>query len=236
MAVPAVPATTGRLVTSLDGMKVGDYIACKYVATSGAVGTFSEFGTSIATEIPVAGSATPNGLFYFVKIAKGIICSDRVVQHTITWDVLNAGKVIQGNPQTFGAYSGVIRSLTGGVAYADANGDSTLQWTINNKMFPINNEYDRYITRFDTKLIRSESTIDSIFHCYPIRCWTQDTTISGSFRTSSAGYTSTNAWRMIRGNDDGFLGTSFAKDGHPYQSNVTATHCGFRPVFEYQEV
>jgi hypothetical protein len=91
-----IPSTTGVLRANVKEMKTGDYIVCKYVASSGAVGTFSELGISTATEIPVAGSATPNGSFYLVKVDKGLLISDRNVQHSISWDILNAGRFIQG--------------------------------------------------------------------------------------------------------------------------------------------
>ncbi|WP_405169281.1 hypothetical protein [Paenibacillus sp. FSL H3-0286] len=90
------PATTGSLKTKVSDMKLGDYIVCKYVASSGVVGVFSELGTSTATEIPVIGSATPNGSFYLVKVDKGLLAADRVIQHLISWEALNSGKVIQG--------------------------------------------------------------------------------------------------------------------------------------------
>ncbi|MNV36219.1 hypothetical protein D3C71_1276880 [compost metagenome] len=94
----SVPATTGTLKNNIKDMQIGDYIACKYVAASGAVGTFSELGTSTATEIPIASAAVPNGTFYFVKTATGLLIADRNVQSSVSWDVLNAGKYIQGLP------------------------------------------------------------------------------------------------------------------------------------------
>ncbi|OME53963.1 hypothetical protein BSK59_15390, partial [Paenibacillus odorifer] len=95
----AVPATKGSIRTNVKDMEIGDYIICKYFAvSSGAVGVFSEFGTSIATEIPVSGSATPNGSFYLVKVDKGLLVADRVLQVSISWDTLNAGRLIQGVP------------------------------------------------------------------------------------------------------------------------------------------
>ncbi|QWU14465.1 hypothetical protein SAMN04487895_101775 [Paenibacillus sophorae] len=94
----AIPASTGQLRTKISNMEIGDYIICKYVASSGVVGTFSELGTSVAAEISTSAAAAPNGAFYFVKIDKGLLCSDRVIQHTISWDTLNAAKVIQGLP------------------------------------------------------------------------------------------------------------------------------------------
>lgn len=84
-------------VSNLLGMAVGDCIPCRYTATtSGSAGYFSELGTCTATEIPIAGTATPDGLFYFVKTAKGTLVADRIIQTNISWDTLNAAKFIEG--------------------------------------------------------------------------------------------------------------------------------------------
>lgn len=92
-----IPATTGQLRTKLEDMEIGDYIVCRYTAaTSGQAGTFSELGTCTATEIPVTGSTTPDGLFYFIKADQGLCIADRVVQHSISWDTLNAANYIEG--------------------------------------------------------------------------------------------------------------------------------------------
>jgi hypothetical protein len=80
----------------LSDMNIGDCIPCRYTATSGAAGTFSELGTSAATEIPTTGTATPDGLFYFIKVDKGILIADRVVQTGIRWEVLNTKGYIEG--------------------------------------------------------------------------------------------------------------------------------------------
>lgn len=94
----AVPATIGQLRINVNDMQVGDYIACRYSASSGVLGTLNELGTCTAAELPLIGSAAPNGLFYLVKAAKGLLIGDRIVQHSISWDTLNTGKVIQGLP------------------------------------------------------------------------------------------------------------------------------------------
>lgn len=84
-------------VSNLLGMAEGDCIPCRYTATtSGQAGYFSELGICIADEIPVTGTATPDGLFYFVKTAKGTLVADRVIQTGISWDVLNSAKFIEG--------------------------------------------------------------------------------------------------------------------------------------------
>lgn len=85
-----------NIKTSLSSMQIGDMIPCKYVATSGVAGTFSELGTCTAAEIPFAGTATPSGLFYFIKADKGLLIADRIVQTGVTWEVLNTAKYMQG--------------------------------------------------------------------------------------------------------------------------------------------
>lgn len=87
--------------TKLEELEIGDCVPCRYTATSGVAGTFSELGTCIADEIPITGSATPNGLFYFIKNDKGMLIADRIIQHSISWDVLNAGRYIEGRALDF---------------------------------------------------------------------------------------------------------------------------------------
>jgi hypothetical protein len=87
----------GAPKSSLVGMKVGEYITCRYTAsTSGAAGFFSELGTCTAPEIPLTGTATPNGLLNFIKADSGLLISDRVVQHTVSWDTLRNSGFIEG--------------------------------------------------------------------------------------------------------------------------------------------
>ena len=84
-------------VGSLDNMQVGDCIPCKYTApTSGQVGYFSELGTCTDSEISLSGSATPNGLFYFIKADRGLLIADRILQHSISWNTLNSAGFIEG--------------------------------------------------------------------------------------------------------------------------------------------
>ncbi|GBF32215.1 phage protein [Desulfocucumis palustris] len=86
----------------LNTISKGQAIPCRYTALSGQFGIFSELGTCTAQEIPVAGSATPNGLFYFVcagedAAGRKILVSDRNVQHSISWDTLNTAGVASGS-------------------------------------------------------------------------------------------------------------------------------------------
>lgn len=191
-----VPATTGQLRTNIVGMQIGDYIVCKYTASSGAVGTFSELGTSTATEIPITGTASPNGTFYFVKVAKGLLVADRVVQHTISWDTLNAGKFIEGKTMTLGMISGILRSLTGGVAYADANGNKSTT-DLGYGAFPTNNEWDKYIVNFPQELIQNGKTLVDIWHHDMVWTIAQDTPVNG-IKTPNNAVTATNTHRVQR--------------------------------------
>ena len=91
----------GAPKTSLEEMQIGDYIPCKYTApTSGQAGYFSELGTCTASEISLSGSATPNGLFYFIKADKGLLIADRVIQHSISWNTLNSAGFIEEQPSS----------------------------------------------------------------------------------------------------------------------------------------
>jgi hypothetical protein len=86
-------------ISDINTMQVGDCIPYRYTApTSGQAGTFSELGTCIANEIPITGTATPDGLFYLIKTDKGTLIADRVIQTSISWDVLNTAKYIEGYP------------------------------------------------------------------------------------------------------------------------------------------
>lgn len=209
------PATTGSLRTKVKEMLIGDYIVCKYVAASGVVGVFSELGASVATEIPVIGEVAPNGTFYFVKAAKGLLIADRVVQHRISWDILNTGKYIQGKPQTFGEVSGAIRSLTGGVSYADANGKSSAAATSYGG-WPTNNEWDKYIIKFPIDRIQTGKNLEDVFHRVGVYTWTQDTPIKGVASSRD---------RTSRSN------SLYYYNSAAYINLVV----GFRPVFYYKE-
>jgi hypothetical protein len=95
------PVLSTQSKTSLANIAVGDYISCEYTATSGVGGTFANLGNASKAEIPLAGTATPNGSFNFICIDRkdgvgGILVADRVVQTGITWDALNAGGFLEG--------------------------------------------------------------------------------------------------------------------------------------------
>ena len=90
--------------TTIEDMEIGDCIPCRYKApVSGAVGEFSELGTCTASEIPKEGNvATPDGKFYFIKVDKGLLIADRVVQTNVSWQTLNNAGLIDGAFKKYG--------------------------------------------------------------------------------------------------------------------------------------
>ena len=228
------PATTGRLCTRIGDMEIGDYIVCKYIAANNRVGTFNELGRSHAPEISIEGNAAPDGSFYFVMVDKskhgGLLVADRVVQVGINWDVLNAGLVIQGKLQTFDKVEGIIRSLTGGCAYANENGHSSLT----DKGFgawPPNNEWDKYIVQFPEEFIQKEKTLDDVFHWSGALSWCQETPVNGLVYVDGGGnnVVGVNSRRVRRG----WRQLDTLSHG---QSSSMDKNIGFRPVFEYREM
>lgn len=128
-------------------MNIGDYIAFKVTGSSGVTPTISDIGVSLATaqanEIPVTGVVAPNGYAYGLKVDKGLIIADRVVQHSISWDVLNSAKLIQGFILNVGnshassytanygpekAFNGDITSSSSSAGFFSPTCPSTLQY------------------------------------------------------------------------------------------------------------
>ncbi|WP_129596048.1 hypothetical protein [Anaerophilus nitritogenes] len=94
---------TGKLLhpfltekNTLENMEIGDIISCEYTASSGQCGNLNNLGKATKDLIPVTGSATPDGSFYFIKADEGLYIADRVVQHSISWDTLDKGGFIEG--------------------------------------------------------------------------------------------------------------------------------------------
>ena len=374
------PATTGQLRTKVSDMEIGDYIIAR-TNVNNLDGYFMLWGDNPTAwetyECSITGeNATISKAVNFpmVKVAKGLLISDRVVAHTITWDSLNSKKLIQGlpwntpniiptmisntspsgvvsasnartgyeawkafdsintgssdiwlvdggttvgwisyefeEPKLVSAYSietqygsnmwnrapkswtfegsnngtnwivldertvtwntitttsesktfmfpnivpfkmyrinieensgnstflsigriqmfetaGVIRSLTGGVAYADENGNKSTT-DLGFGAFPTNNEWDKYIVNFPQEKIQAGKTLDDVFHWSGIYTWTQDTAMIGMISGSTA---TTSNKRIIRGN------TNINRTGWG-TSSTTTSMSGFRPVFVYNE-
>ena len=208
----------GSQVSSLAEMKVGDFISCRYTATSGVAGSFSELGSCVENEIPVSGSATPDGKFNFIKVDKGLCIADRVVQTGVSWDVLNSSKLIEGKTGVIASIpTAIIRSLTGGNSYLDANGNSS---TTNASLgaYPPNNEWDSYIVKSDLegKIIAGDN---NVWHWFSMRSLCQDTPILAIYVSSL---------RVMRA-------FSSVIDFSGITSSSSNTFYGFRPVLTYIE-
>lgn len=155
--------------TKIEDMEIGDCIPCRYYAlTSGTAGLFSHLGTWPSNnEIPLLGSATPNGLFYFIKVDKGLLIADRAVQHSISWNALNSARYIEGKySNTTSMYAGITNNvLLNSVNYTSnftlasstslsVTGRSTTagngQW---NRSLPITNNVSSFYLKFKLKQI-----------------------------------------------------------------------------------
>ncbi|MGG1156232.1 discoidin domain-containing protein [Brevibacillus formosus] len=374
-----IPATTGQKRTNVSDMQIGDYIICEYWQNkAGSTGSLSLLGTATRGEIPVIGmTATPTsgngGTFYFIKVDKGLLIGDRVVNHSISWEAVNTGGFIQGRPWDNGniipvmtgdatpsgvasassgttnhpwyafngdttnywystgiptitspewiAYefpepkivkrydilsytsgdggrprdwtfegtndgvnwdvldrrsnntwtdkieiiidnntpykkyrvhvtdrvgsntyvrigdirmyevAGIMRSLTGGVAYADANGDRALTNQGYNA-WPTNNEWDKYILNFPQDKIQQGKGIGDVFnHQTTTVNWCQDTPVIGMTKPSAGTPNlSSNIERIHRN------GTILDWSESSWGTIYNGTSQGFRPVFEYREV
>jgi hypothetical protein len=190
-------------VSNVNGMQIGDCIPCRYTAlTSGQPGYFSELGTCIANEIPVSGTATPNGLFYLICVGKDYqgktkLIADRNIQHSISWDILNAAGIPNGimvsslsSPNT----KIYARLMTGGISAND-----------------LDNEWDKIIANSD---LRGKITPgdDSIWH------WRGQ-----SYTMVSTVMSTTNTARVLRG------ASSVNYSGGGTSSAAIAAD-GFRPL------
>lgn len=200
-------------------MSKGDCIPCRYTAlTSGQPGYFSELGTSTAPEIPVTGTATPDGTAYFIMVDTGLLICDRVVQTNMSWNALNNNGFIEGKIVTLNNTEYLIRSLSGGCAYVDENGNMSLTDKSLGLAFPNTNEYDKYIRLSDLngKILKED---DNVWHWSNLYNWCKDTPIT------SIG---TNTNRVYRGK-------STTENFLQIVSSTFNTTIGFRPVLEYLE-
>ncbi|GED68094.1 hypothetical protein BRE01_17960 [Brevibacillus reuszeri] len=124
---------------------------------------------------------------------------------------------------------GVIRSLTGGVGFADANGNLSAT----NKglgAWPPNNEWDRYIINFPSQLIQAGKTYTDVFNLdLNVVTWCQDTpSIGMAHPDGGLPNPSTNLARIHRN-------SIFAWATSNWGSEWNGTKQGFRPVLEYRE-
>lgn len=227
----AVPATTGQLRERVEDMELGDYIVWKYDST--ITGYIFGGSTSGYTEIAVTGhplgSLPAKYFWYAIKVDKGLLISDRIVSHTVTWDWLNSRNFVEGSPRTISGISGVIRCLSGGVSYADASGNKILTSTNTEYgAWPPINEWDTYVVNFPINMIFTGKSLNDVWN---LRCmtWCKDTTIPIS-GTIPGGWAT--GGRTVRSEN-----TTNNKDRlWSSISSYSNTAVGFRPVFEYREV
>lgn len=210
-------ALTCRKNVPIEQMKVGDYVWCKYTATtSGAVGYFSDFGTKNDAEATAAGvistsapGATPNGYFKLICVgvnAQGKVkfLADRAIQSTISWDALNtAGFGSLGGVKNTGvnpdinSYTAYVRMITGGVSATD-----------------FANEWDKYIVY---------STLNGNITAGDNTTWNW----SGIYNWTPNCYTTTPANRNVRGSGSVSTSTNIVS------TTVNASYA-FRPTIMYE--
>lgn len=198
-----------------------------------AVG-FTDFNSSVYTS-NVSVQATSDGSTWNITLANASYSSSgtKVITFNNSTAYLGYRLVINGYVGGWialraGLYFGeckdaiTARSLTGGVAYADGQGNlSTTEKE--NGAWPVNNEWDKYVVNFPNHLIRPDKTLNDVFHFLDVSTWCQDTP---SLSMPSA----VNSARVGRGHLN-------AKEfGYILSSNVTASLACFRPVFEYKEL
>lgn len=119
-------------------MKIGDYVWCKYQATTNSVGVFSDFAIKTDEEvenniIPPASTNVPNAYFKFICVddeynKKKTLIADRNIQHSISWDALNSAGIASGSGLPINLidnsiYDTSIRLLTGGVNNTDKDNE-----------------------------------------------------------------------------------------------------------------
>lgn len=168
-------------VNNVGSMNTGDYIPCLYNASmSGSIGTFSKLGIVDTTTAELSNSpgATGSGLFYFIMVGydlngNQILIADRVLQSTISWDVLNTAGIASGSglPLTIDSYFGMftIRLLSGGITSTD-----------------LYNEWDQILV---------SSTLGGTITAGDLVIWNQSTVGSWTSTTNTTGST----YRTVRG-------------------------------------
>lgn len=221
-----VPATTGQLRTTISSMQIGDYIALK-IRPDGT----HEFGgsTNGFTETPITGTSGSllSTYIYMIKVDMGLLIGDRVRSVQVNWETINSQKMIQGLPFN----NGIFRSLTGGVAYADMNGNYTqTASTTDYGMYPTNNEFDKYIRNSNLNgTVRPNDP--NVWRHNSIYSWCQETPSTGTFKSKSGSVLNTTSaqriGRSILAGDWNSLTIS--------SSTTSNVQIGYRPVFEYKE-
>lgn len=232
----AVPATTGKLCDRIEDMKIGDYIRWYHDGVNYVMNN----NTGSMSEIPTEGQSNSiSGLamyWYGVKASKGLIISDRVIRYSWSWGSINSSRSIESKYESISGIEGVIRSLTGGVAYANEFGEVS-PTNMGFGAFPSNNEWDRYIVNFPHELIEDGKTLDDVFHWSGIISATSDTSMLGiAINKSSATKVADSSRRTYRGSNIEAGNNRLITDFWAVPSTFSSDKIGFRPIFEYKEV
>jgi hypothetical protein len=117
-----IPATTGQLRARISEMEIGDYIVwgsngINYYFSDQPEGNERPITGASATSLPYS-----NTYWYAIKVAKGLLVSDRIIEHSVSWDSLNSTKRIQGVNITAGNIIPIMTSSTspeGEVIFSD---------------------------------------------------------------------------------------------------------------------
>lgn len=224
-----VPATTGNEKQHISEMRKNDYI--KVQATSldnwlvgDAVTSTTELSTS---GVVWATSGIPfQQYFYMIKVDKGLLIADRIWQHTVSWDTLNVNFLIEGRAIIIDDIVGQLRSLTGGIAYADENGNSS-SIDLGFGTYPTSNEWDKYIVTNSEKFLFDNNSCNSCI----------ETPILNININKMSTIKTTNIRRTFRGKL-GEATVNYINDVWFTPSEATNATVGklcYRPVFEYNE-
>lgn len=123
----AVPATTGQMRTRLEDMEIGDYIPCSYKGSGTDAGSLYALGDPNKVEI-VDPAVNIDGMFYFIKVARGKLIADRCVRTAISWNNLNLSGWMDG-----AKVSNVARgkTVTASSTYSDSGGTASASALVN---------------------------------------------------------------------------------------------------------
>lgn len=232
-----VPATTGQMRTRIEEMEIGDYIPTQFWFSSTATGNPTITNSNGAGyEWPINDSVKYSdvgsnygrgGMFYFVKVAKGLLIGDRILFRGLSWLDMNRRRLMEGKEATIFGITGIMRSITGGVAFATASGERSLTDTQNGG-WPKNNEWDRYVVNFPRDLIQEGQTYHQVFNDTYLGTMCQDTpATNGAFMNGNASPSN----RIVRGKSGNIDNPIRILSATNVPSDM-----GFRAVFEYEEV
>ncbi|WP_339240939.1 hypothetical protein MKX40_09145 [Paenibacillus sp. FSL R5-0517] len=142
MALDAVDIdSTGRLlhpdeVTEIKFLKLGTRIRANYITdSSGTVGRINNLGKETNDFIPVNGSSSPYGDFYFIMVnfvnGKIILIADRNIQHSLSWNTLNTFgfSSVEGITPPSGLVSFVPKMNSNNAPYGVASASSVYEDT-----------------------------------------------------------------------------------------------------------